>query len=108
MRSILFLGFLFLGTLSFGQSDNCSPIREEVYRYMQKKDEVKECLSVIVCDNAVQFYLTATSVRTFHKLEGSVWTDHKQRLVRRVMMNNGFIAFLVNDEIFMYKPKSEL
>ena len=103
----LFIMFSFVG-LSGQFSKDCTTIQDEVYTYKNQSDEAKVCFAVVVCEDAVQFYISQTSVRTFRKLEGSIWIDHKEKVVRRVVLKNGFTAFMSGKDIFMYKSNPEL
>lgn len=99
---ILFVLFSFVG-LSGQSFEDCTTIQDEVYRYVNETDEAKVCHAVVVCKDAVQFYLSQTSIRTFYRLNGSVWVDHRDKVVKKVDMKNGFVAFLTDKNVFMYR-----
>lgn len=90
----LFLSIIFLFSFSF-LSGQCTTNENQVKKVTIDKNgkmTMKECLFVTICENVVEFRISHTSIQTFHHLEGSVWVDHADKVVR-VTREAGVVTF---------------
>lgn len=65
------------------------------------KKTTRECLFVTICGNVTEFRISHTSVQTFYHVEGSVWIDHNEKLVK-VTKDNGIVTFTKGKTTFSY------
>lgn len=98
MKTLLFILLPFFGVAQ------CSTIDTAFKQQRDKNNKLthKDCYSSVICPDVVQFWVSQTSVQTFYLLEGSVWMDHKQKLVKRVE-KDGHVLFVTDKTIFGYK-----
>ena len=86
---------------------NCKTLHEGSFKQSEDKNGKttrKECLWVTVCDDAVEFRVTNTSVKTFYLHTGTVWINGSEKLVTRVVQPNGLIVFHDGKAKFAYTP----
>ena len=86
---------------------NCKTLHDGSFKESEDKNGKKtrkECLFVIVCDDAVEFRVTNTSVKTFYQHTGTVWINGSEKLVTRVVQPNGLIVFHDGKAKFAYTP----
>jgi hypothetical protein len=96
---------LFL-TLSLLVTNPCQTITSGAYKQSEDKagkTTLKECVHVVVCEDGVEFRVSATSVQTFVRVSGEVWMDYgSQKVVQRVEEADGTVVFWKGKTAFFY------
>jgi hypothetical protein len=101
--SIIIIVFAATFGLSAQESkNNCKSYgSEKAYVYSVSKDGIKsnkDCLRVIVCDHAIEFRATATSVMTMYKINEHKWETEGGEVVNVSVQSDGRIAYWVSDK----------
>lgn len=112
MKSLLFsICFLFLsGVISAQNTNNCKTYGvEKAFVYsIGKKDKAKstkDCIWVTICDHAVEFRASATSVMTVYKITESKWETEGGKVAEVVTQADGHKVFWVSDnKAFIIRP----
>ncbi len=91
--------------------NNCTTIHGGAFVYSKTKTgkvSHKECEFLIVCDHAVEFRATATSVQTFYKITESKWESMSGKVVTKQVDADGTIVFWTSEtKAFYYKPNKQ-
>lgn len=104
MKNVLFsVAFMLLsGVISAQNTNNCKFFGpEKAYVHSVSKDGIKsnkDCLRVIICDHAIEFRATATSVMTMYKINESKWETESGKVVNVSVQSDGRIAYWVSDK----------
>lgn len=110
MKSVFVFLIMFVSLQISAQTTparNCKTLHEGSFKQSEDKKgktTTKECLFVIVCDDAVEFRITNTSVKTFYLHTGTVWINGSNKIIQRVVQTNGLIVFHDGKAAFAYTP----
>lgn len=87
--------------ISAQTTNNCKTLDNKSFVYSLDKNgkkSTKDCQYVVVCDHAIEFRATATSVMTLYKITETKWETMGGKVADLVVQKDGSKAFWVSDK----------
>lgn len=111
MKRIVFSALLGLAmSVSYGQDSvaNCKIVQNKSFVYSVSKAgkvSTKEVEYVVVCDGAIEFRATPTSVMTIYKITADKWETMAGKVCNVSPQKDGSVAYWVSEnKAFVFKP----